>query len=338
MVADRAGVSRGTVDRVLNNRSYVKQEVRERILQAIEETGYLSPREKHSRTVVKTSETLLLGVLLPNWGGHFTSELMPGILAAEEELSEFGVKIMISECETDVPHEAIQKIDALISDGVSGLAVCARDDDLLKQHLLTLSKQIPVITFNSDLPDSGRLCFVGQDDRKSGRMAGELLGKCIRSGRIMAVCGNLEFDGHRKRLNGFCERVQELGIPNDRIEVIETYNDYQLTYRKVTEALQQHSDFSAIYLANESVPGCVDAVHDAGKEQTLRIIAHDVTPAIREYLQDGRLDFTISQDLYRQGHDPLILLRDFLQRDKEPNPDQTATEISIICAVNFETN
>lgn len=41
-VAERAGVSRGTVDRVLNNRSYVRADVRERVLDAIRETGYLS--------------------------------------------------------------------------------------------------------------------------------------------------------------------------------------------------------------------------------------------------------------------------------------------------------
>ena len=43
MVADLAGVSRGTVDRVLNNRSYVRADVRERVLDAIRETGYVSP-------------------------------------------------------------------------------------------------------------------------------------------------------------------------------------------------------------------------------------------------------------------------------------------------------
>ena len=45
MVAERAGVSRGTVDRVVNNRSYVKAEVRERVLAAIEWQGYGLPRE-----------------------------------------------------------------------------------------------------------------------------------------------------------------------------------------------------------------------------------------------------------------------------------------------------
>ena len=52
-VAERAGVSRGTVDRVLNNRSYVRADVRERVLDAIRETGYLSPREAHRQMCIR---------------------------------------------------------------------------------------------------------------------------------------------------------------------------------------------------------------------------------------------------------------------------------------------
>ena len=71
-VAERAGVSRGTVDRVLNNRSYVRADVRERVLDAIRETGYLSPREAHRQTADRPQNysPVKLGVLLPNWGGH----------------------------------------------------------------------------------------------------------------------------------------------------------------------------------------------------------------------------------------------------------------------------
>ena len=80
-VAELAGVSRGTVDRVLNNRSYVRADVRPRVLNAIEETGYLSPKEAHrepaeSRMPLKP---VRLGVLLPNWSGPFHEEDTTGI-------------------------------------------------------------------------------------------------------------------------------------------------------------------------------------------------------------------------------------------------------------------
>lgn len=87
-VAERAGVSRGTVDRVINGRGYVYKPVHERVLKAIDELGYMSPREKHLQTMTEagyapplekcrqamTQETfppLTLGVLLPNWTDSF---------------------------------------------------------------------------------------------------------------------------------------------------------------------------------------------------------------------------------------------------------------------------
>ena len=77
MVAALAGVSRGTVDRVLNNRSYVRADVRERVLAAIAETGYVSPREAHARQMAASLETLKLGVLLPSEEGTASGRSCP---------------------------------------------------------------------------------------------------------------------------------------------------------------------------------------------------------------------------------------------------------------------
>ena len=84
MVADRAGVSRGTVDRVLNNRSYVKAEVRTRILAAMQELGYVSPRDAHQRVLSESRfSPIRLGVILPNWpDDHFRNEVQRGIQTA----------------------------------------------------------------------------------------------------------------------------------------------------------------------------------------------------------------------------------------------------------------
>ena len=45
------------------------------------------------------------------------------------------------------------------------------------------------------------------------------------------MVGNLEYTGHRNRLDGFCARLREKSFGNDRIEVVETYNDYRRTYK-----------------------------------------------------------------------------------------------------------
>lgn len=339
MVAERAGVSRGTVDRVLNNRSYVKAEVRARILTAMQELGYVSPREAHQKVLSESHfSPVRLGVLLPNWpDDHFNTEIQRGIQAARAELADFHVEVLLSKCQTDIPGEVIELLDQLVANGVQGIAICAVADISIESKIDELMAQgIPVITLNSDLPESKRVCFIGQDYRKSGRIAAELLSKCVPPhAKILAAVGNLEFNGHRTRLDGFCARMRELGFDNGQIEIVETFNDYHTTYRKVLEALERSPDLSAVYMANQSVAGCTEAIHAAQRKERVRVICHDISESTKRLLRSGDVDLAISQDMYQQGYLPLILLRELLQKGKTPAPEPSGSNISIFCAENL---
>ena len=337
-VAERAGVSRGTVDRVLNNRSYVSSEVRARILRAIEETGYVPVRQARPKEESKDFPPLRLGILLPNWTGPFKTEVSAGIADARRELAPYHVEIRVCVCETDLPVECIEHLDALVEWGAQGIALCALNDILIETKVGELADRgIPCITLNSDLPDSRRLCFVGQDYTKSGRIAAELLSKCVpHDARILAMVGNLEYHGHRTRLDGFCARMHELGFAAAQIEITETYNNYRLTCDKVRQALHDTPDLAAIYMVNRSVTGCTDALRQAGMTDRIRVVAHDLSARTKLLLQEGSLDFTITQDMYRQGYLPLMLLRDLLHKGVRPQEDQIGTSISIICSQNID--
>ena len=338
-VAERAGVSRGTVDRVLNNRSYVRADVRERVLDAIRETGYLSPREAHRQTADRPQHSpVKLGVLLPNWAGPFREEVTRGIESARTKLSGRHAEIRVCTCETDIPGEAITLLDELLEWGAQGIALCALNDIAIEAKVGELADSgIPCITFNSDLPNSRRLCFVGQDYAKSGRIAAELLTKCIApDAHVLALAGNLEYHGHRTRLDGFCSHMREKGFSSSQIDIGETYNDYRVTYNRVAAALGSATPPDAIYMANRSVTACIDAVRAAGYTGRVRVIAHDMSPGRAEMLREGTLDLTITQDLFRQGSLPLTLLCDLLQLDAQPDKDQLSTSISIICSQNID--
>lgn len=340
MIADKAGVSRGTVDRVLNNRSYVRDSVRQRVLEAIDEVGYFSPRENYKNKLTEPSGLvpIRLGVVLPTWkDGAFYAEITRGIQNASVELQEFNVSVIIRECVTELPEEVIDQIDDLVEQGVAGISLCAVTDIAVEQKINELAKNgIPVVTFNSDLPQSKRLCFVGQDYIKSGRIAAELMSKCISPyGQVLATAGNLEFFGHRARMDGFCERMKELGFGSDQINIIETYNDYAVTRKKVHEALKQQPRIEAVYMANRSLGGCVEAIRALGKTGKIRVICHDIDETTKRLLKEGSVDMTISQDIFRQGREPLLILRDLLQKNRRPATNLINPAISIFCAENI---
>lgn len=339
MVAERAGVSRGTVDRVLNGRPHVKPELYERIVKSMRELGYAPPRDEQAEALglpVSPSKPCKLGVLLPNWRGYFKSEAMRGIADAQFLLRDYSVDVLTECCDGDLPDETISRIDKLLAQGVQGIALCAKDNAAIVRKIEALDEMgIPVVTFNSDIPNSKRLCFVGQDVVRSGRIAGELMSKCLRREDIMLIAiGNPEFDAHRLRLQGFCERIYEHGFVGSKLEIIETYNDYTLTCEKVGEILKR-LDVKGIYMANHSVTGCADAIRAAGRQGQIRVISHDLTDETKHLLQRGEIDFAIAQNIYQQGYRPLIVLRELLQKGIRPALDSNRPAIEIVCSENM---
>lgn len=338
MVADLAGVSRGTVDRVLKNRPHVREEVYEKVTAALKETGYIAPRDSYQQILYRANyETLKLGVLLPNWTGHFRWEIEKGIQAAAAELSEFQVEITEKICETDTPAEAAALLSEMKENGIRGISVCAISEPEVTAEISSLiSDGIPVITYNSDIPKSGRLCFIGQDYNQSGRIAADVMSKCIsRQAHILAAVGNREFLGHRERLNGFLRKMEEIGYPKESIRTIETFNDYQITVRKITDCLRADPEISAVYMANRSVSGCIKAIENAERKGSVHVVCHDMSEQTKMFLKNGDIDFSISQDLYRQGYLPLIYLREYIQKNKPIPASDTASGIALLCSENL---
>ena len=337
MIADLAGVSRGTVDRVLNDRSYVRADVRERVMDAVRMTGYVSPRESHQRQLSAANPPVKLGVLMPNWDNQFLTEVTQGIRQAQTELAESGVQVVSRTCKTDLAQEAVELMDTLRGEGVAGLAVCALNDPSVERRVSQLVEEgIPCITFNSDLPGSRRTCFVGQDVRRAARVAAGLMRKCVTAeDTVLVAVGNLIFDGHRQRLDGFRQRLLECGFSEERLIVRETFNDYETTFRVVTEALEAYPDLRGVYMANHSVSACAAAIDAAGKTGAVHVICHDINDTVRQLLLAGQVDFTIPQNFVQQGYAPLMLLRELARGKTMAEANRYADQIDILCMENL---
>ena len=52
---------------------------------------------------------------------------------------------------------------------MNGLALSPAEDARVRARVMELSSKVPVVTFNTDLPESGRLCYVGPDNYAFGR-------------------------------------------------------------------------------------------------------------------------------------------------------------------------
>jgi LacI family transcriptional regulator len=319
LIAERAGVSIGTVDRVLHDRPYVKDEVRERVLQVMEELDYRPNRVASALAMSGTPRRLAM--VRPVWRDYVLEEIELGVSRFREEHRDYNVSVTQMEYPQEDVRVCLDLLDRAARDDAQAIALCASDCQEIREKLEELTERgIPVVTFNSDIPTGRRLCYVGEDAQRAGRVAGEIATKFLRPGdHLMLVYAGPSYAGHKARADGFLERLEEQGFHRKDCRVAASHNDYEETYAQVRAALEEDPELSYIYMANRSVSACVAAIRESGRR--VRVLSHDCDPAIRGFLRDGSVDFTIGQDLAYQSYQSLSLLFRLLAEHKLPEQD-----------------
>ena len=328
MIADRCGVSRGTVDRVVNGRLGVAPEVQERIQRVIDETGYQTPSMRRQAKAVGIKK---IGFVIPNWNNYYTVQMRKGIRAATRRMGDNRLAVVVEELKGRSNREYFECIARLEGQGIEGLVLNAADTLPMQEEIDRLTgKSIPVVTTNSDVPGSQRICHVGQDLNKSGRVAAGLMAPLLEGGSVLIVCGNREFTAHRLQVEGFLNRLRELLGSGTRTTVIECIERCDLAYDGVLEAIRRDSRLRGIYMANEPVPACIDALERAQPQHPVHVICNDLTPWSREYLAARKVRFIIDQDFSGQARRSVELLYDLMFRDRKPARELEYVRTSII--------
>ena len=318
MIAEQAGVSIGTVDRVLHNRPYVKAEVRERVLRVMEELDY---RPNQMASALATSGTARrLAVVQPEWDPYVGEAMDRGVARFREERRDYNLTVDIRSYKPGDTGACLKQMDRAVENGAQGIALCASDCGAVRARLEDLkARRVPVVTFNSDIPGGARLCYVGEDAHRAGRIAGEIAAKFLRPGEpLLLVYAGLDYAGHKARADGFLERLGELGFRREDCRVAATHNDYGETLAAVTAALEAEQDLGYVYMANLSVPACVEAIRRCGRTGRVHVLSHDSGPEIRRFLKEGLVDFTIDQNLVYQSYQSLDLLFRAVAERKQP--------------------
>lgn len=322
-------MSRGTVDRVINGRSNVAPEVRIRIEKVLKETGYQTPAQRRVKGI-KTG-TYRIGVILPSWDIFFIKRMREGIRIALNHRSLHDVEVIVEELKNRSHRAYFEAIAKLEEQKINGLILTAPDTVAMAEEIDRVSaKGIAVVTCDSDIVSSRRIYHVGQDMIRSGRIAAGLLAPYIGNGSVLVVTGNREFTAHEERVLGFLDRTHELFGDSVDVKIIESVERYEITYDGVLKELRGNEKISCIYMANESVRGCIDAIEKAKTKKRPHVVCHDLTPAACQYLNEGKLDFVINQDFSAQTTRAIEVLIYMIQTGEKPKKDVEYILTSIV--------
>lgn len=334
-IAERAGVSRGTVDRALNKRGRINPDVAKEIDRIAEELGYVHKARKRRRG---PAGKIKIGIVTQLSKASFMVEVNRGIETAKKELEELGVEVLIKERETVREEDQLHALDELVEEKVNALAVMPVDSENIRKKLnwIIHEKKIPVATFNSDIVGTGRSCFVGMDNKQSGRTAAGLIGMLTRgTGKVLIITGHFSSLLNNLRVDGFVEEVKR-SFPNLEIAGVQgSYNDAEEVARIIETAMIGISGINAVFVVSGGQAGISKAFKKLGLEQTPYVIVYDRIPENERLLEDGTADFLIDQNGFEQGYRPAKVLADMLRHDEIQQEEIIFTGIDIKTKYNL---
>lgn len=330
MIAKEAGVSRGTVDRVINKRGNVKPEVEKRVQEVIDRLGYKPNKIARALSYSKTPKKI--AVIYRESGDQFEVQVKIGVEKAREDLSDFGISIILKSYRDNDIDDFLRVMDEIIGIGVDAIALNALNHDVVAEKINSVMEQgIHVVVFNSDVEHSNRYCFVGQDLYKSGRVAGGIMAKLLKPGkRMIILSSDPKLYASQERVNGFISKFRENGIDESCIELYRTRTKYDMTYKALEEAFSEDDNIGGIYLANESNAACGDFIASRTFTEKPVVICHDVNVETIGYVRNGHIDYIIDQRIYEQSYNAIMILKDILRLGIYPPETNIISDLSII--------
>lgn len=328
-IAEAAGVSRGTVDRVVHGRGHVDPVIEERILRLLRELDY---QPNHlGRALVKSSHPLKLALICQFSETPFMKLVLAGAERARADLQALGATLLIESIASYDVGAMLSTIDRLLADGVQGLALTPGNSKEIHERMRQIiASGIPVVTLNSDAPDTMRFAYVGLDNYRAGGVAAGLLSLVFRAGgKILPISGYTENTSHSQRMKGFGDMVREESLPFHLLETQYCCDSDRLAEAIVVKELERNPDLAAIYLPGNGQAGVCRGLRRFQKEREICVLSFDMTEDNVQELKKGALDFILDQNAEEQGYRPAMLLYDKLILGKEPPSEYLYTDICI---------
>jgi len=252
---------------------------------------------------------------------------------AKKAAADFDVELLFRQPEGGGAEIQKPIIDAWVSQGVSGIAVSVINPKGQTEDLKLVAKKVPLVTMDNDAPDSGRLCYVGVDNREAGRAVGRLIKKVLPNGGTIAL-----FIGSTTSANGQARPagvLEELATPEAngsegkhplRPELRgKYYGKYFLVdgepktddlkkERAVTNARDMLNrvdgvpDLCFVGLYAYNPPAILEALRARALVGKVKIVGFDEDAETLKAIAAGEIEGTVVQDPYNYGYKSVEVL------------------------------
>jgi LacI family transcriptional regulator len=313
-IAKLAGVSKGTVDRVLHRRGKVSVKAQKSVEEILKKIDYQpNPIARN----LKNNKVYRISVLLPDpKQDSYWVPAVQGIRDAAKEFKPFGILVNKYYYHPYNQTSFLEKSQEALNSAPDVLLMAPLfQNEALDIFIECKEKNVLVALFNNYIDAFNTENFIGQDLYQSGRIAADLIYKMVPE-KSTAVILHIDEEAHMK--------LKENGV--------KAY--FKEKFKKACDdILKKHSNISAIFITNSKTYLFINAVGYLSKDIT--VVGYDLLDENIEYLRGGNIDFLIHQKPKRQAYLGVGYLAEHFLFGK-PIPEKNLLPIDIITSENVK--
>ncbi len=317
-IAKALGISIGTVDRALHERSGVSLKTKARVLQMAEQLGY---KPNLAAQALKLNRRIEIAVVLPSQISHFFDPLRAGIRSAADATVGMHVNVTFYEYPR-MDQGDLELLEARLKDQCDGIIFTPGNPRRLDPIIRRLANQgTAMLCVASDAPASARIGLVSAHAYTSGAIAAELLAlRLTRKTHVATITGELTTLDHAEKLRGFAATLAMVAPHLSLLPAVESHERPKEAYRQTITLLHGETKPQGLYISTANSIPVLKALEEEGLLGKIQVIATDLFQELVPLIETGKVLATLYQRPFTQGRVAFESLVTYLLEDKKTSP------------------
>ncbi|MBO5750651.1 MAG: LacI family DNA-binding transcriptional regulator [Bacteroidaceae bacterium] len=307
-IAERAGVSVGTVDRVIHGRTNVSKLSYEKVQKVLEEINYVP---NHYASALASNKTYYFAAILPmHEADSYWARVEMGLRDGVSRFSDFKIAFKIFHYDPFNDESFVEEYRALLATNPFAVIIAP----IFQQRIMTEfvgaleAESIPYSLIDSNWPEFNPVTFYGQDSKRSGEFSARIM--MLASGGVAQRIFIFKILGEgrvasRQQLNrerGFRQYLAD-NCPKCEIVDVNLYAyDKQGMREIMREAFAENPDVRLGVSFNSSIHLIGDFLRTEMPEHPhVTLLGYDMLEANVRCVKQGFVDFLIAQHPHKQG-------------------------------------
>lgn len=325
-IAQAAGVSTGTVDRVLHGRGNVAPEKEQKVLRVMEELGY---QRNLLASTLAYNKSFRIAVLIPDFEiDPYWAQVYKGVQLAYESVRHFGIELEIHLFDSTVSAALLEKGKFILETPPDGLLFPPIFTEESQQlFALCEQKEIPLVIINTLLENPHSLSYIGQHSYESGFLAARLFDFALQAQQSLLILHMEENEYISQHLidkvAGFHAYFNSVRSQPIRIETrtFETYQEAAGLKSFLQDIFREMPHLGGIFFTNSRAYLALNSWPEPELYHKI-LIGFDLVEENIRFLKEDKINFLINQNPFQQGFLGLTTLFKYLVRKEQAIPHQ----------------